>query len=66
MENTECQRLANRFEKMAKNGLLDVKFYVGGGEAMSEQVCREVNRLYDAVEKGESVELDFNDSYRKE
>lgn len=62
MEKTECQKLAERFEKMAQDGLLDVKFYAAG-EAATEQVCREVNRLYQAMEQGELAELDFKDSY---
>jgi hypothetical protein len=62
MEKTECQKLSGRFKAMEDTGLIDVKFYVGG-EAMAEQVYREVNRLYDAVEKNEFVELDFQDSY---
>ena len=62
MEKTECQKLAERFEKMAQDGLLEVKFYAAG-EAATEQVCREVNRLYQAMEQGELAELDFRDSY---
>src|ERR1700677_4393106 len=51
-EMSNCESLANRFEKMAKNdGLLDVKFYVAGRELVTEQVCREVNRLYEALER---------------
>jgi hypothetical protein len=65
MEKTECQKLAERFASMAKNdGLLDVKFYVAG-EVASEQACREVNRLYEALGNSESTELDFKDSYRQ-
>lgn len=64
MENSECQKLAGRFERMASEGLVDVKFYVSG-EAASEQVCREVNRLYAAVENGECSKLDFKDSYKQ-
>lgn len=60
----ECQALAGRFEKMAADGLLDVKFYVADGELVTEQVCREVNRLYEALERGESAELDFKDSHK--
>ena len=33
-------------------------------EATEEAVCREVNRLYDAVERGEAEPLDFRDSCR--
>ncbi len=63
-QKTECENLADRFEKMASEGLLDVKFYVAGREAVTEQVCREVNRLYGALERGESAELDFKDSHK--
>jgi len=64
MSETSCDDLANRFEKMAADGLLDVKFYVAGRELVTEQVCREVNRLYEALERGESAELDFKDSHK--
>lgn len=64
MSETSCDDLANRFEKMATEGLLDVKFYVAGRELVTEQVCREVNRLYEALERGECAKLDFKDSYR--
>ena len=60
---TECQKLADRFETMAKDGLLDVKFYVAG-EVATEQACREVNRLYAALENGECADLDFKDTHR--
>ena len=60
---SHCEKLADRFEKMAEGGLLDVKFYVAGRELVTEQVCREVNRLYEALERGESAELDFKDSH---
>jgi len=62
---TECQKLADRFASMAKkDGLLDVKFYVASGEVATEQACREVNRLYEALDNGESAKLDFKDSNR--
>jgi hypothetical protein len=63
MDN-ECQKLAERLAKMAQGGLLDVKFYAAG-EAATEQVCREANRLYQALEQGESADLNFKDSYGK-
>ena len=63
-DRTETQMLADRFDAMAKEGLLDVKFYVSG-EASTEQFCREVNRLYKAVENKEAAPLDFKDSYGK-
>ena len=64
MDRTECCKLADRFAELAKDdGLLDVKFYVAG-EAATEQVAREVNRLYEAVNQGEAADLDFKDSNR--
>jgi hypothetical protein len=58
----ECKKLAARFNEKAAEGLLDVKFFVRNpDEAMAEAVCREVNRLYDAVERGEASPLDFAD-----
>ena len=58
----ECQKLAARFETKAAEGLLDVKFFVRNpDEAMTESVCREVNRLYEAVDRGEAEPLDFKD-----
>ena len=64
MGMTECQMLAEVFEKKATAGLVDVKFYVAG-EAASEQVCREINRLYKAVEAGDFAPLDFADQAAK-
>jgi hypothetical protein len=63
MDMTECQKLADRFKEKAAAGLVDVKFYVAG-EAASEQVCREINRLYEAYENGDCVDLDFDDSHK--
>ncbi|MBL4768109.1 MAG: hypothetical protein JKY94_10405 [Rhodobacteraceae bacterium] len=62
---SNCDVLAARFEHKAAEGLLDVKFFVHNiDDAVSEAVCREVNRLYEAVERGEAVPLDFKDSYQ--
>lgn len=47
---------------MNQDGLLDVKFDVAGRELVTEQVYREVKRLYEALERGESAELDFKDT----
>ena len=61
----ESRKLVARFEQMAVDGLLDVKFYVRNpDEAMTETVCREVNRLYQAVDLGEAEKLDFKDGRR--
>ncbi|ESY63131.1 MULTISPECIES: hypothetical protein [Mesorhizobium] len=62
---SECQTLAARFERMAADGLRDVKFFVrNADEATHEDVCQEVNRLYEAVERGDATPLDFKDSNR--
>lgn len=59
---SQRQQLADRFNSMAAAGLLDVKFFVRNpDEAMTESVCREVNRLYEAFEAGEARKLDFLD-----
>lgn len=63
MVKTECQKLAERFAAKAASGLVDVKFYVRNpAEAVHEQVCQEVNRLYEAVDRLDVTDLDFNDS----
>ncbi len=65
MTQTECQSLKERFQEKAKQGLVDVKFFVANpSEAVTEDVCLEVNRMYAAVDKGNMRPLDFNDSRR--
>ncbi|MBO9099965.1 MULTISPECIES: hypothetical protein [unclassified Rhizobium] len=60
-----CNQLAARFDKMAADGLLDVKFFVRNtDEATAEGVCEEVSRLYEAVARGEEEALDFRDATR--
>lgn len=65
MENTHSERakLANRYEQMkAESGLVDVKYFLSNsGEATTEQVCREVNAMYAAMERGDAKVLDFAD-----
>ncbi len=57
-----CDQLAARFEQMAADGLQDVKFFVRNSEeATADALCKEVDRLYAAVERGESTILDFKD-----
>jgi hypothetical protein len=64
MQNTECSKLAASYELKAANGLIDVKFYISNsGETLSEAVCEEVNRLDEAVARGEVFELDFDDRH---
>ena len=61
----ECDKLSQRFAQKRVSGLVAVKFYVRNhDEATGEAVCREVNRLYDAVEMGDAEDLDFKDSHR--
>jgi len=62
MENNQCQELAIRFEEKAARGLRDVKFFLHNIEDVeTEEVCREVNRLYAAMDAGKFEPLDFGD-----
>jgi hypothetical protein len=63
---TECGQLAERFRKMAEDGLLDVKFFLSNAsEAATEQLCEEVNALYRAVDEGRLAPLNFGDSHKR-
>lgn len=65
MNSTHCTELEARFERMASDGLLDVKFFVRNAqEATPDLLCEEVSRLYAAVDRGEATPLDFKDSKR--
>lgn len=60
----ECQVLAQRFQGMASEGLSDVKFFLRNlDEALKNQVCGEVELVYEAFEAGNCASLDFRDSY---
>jgi hypothetical protein len=64
MSKTPCDVLAERFEKKAADGLIDVKFFLQSHNGVAldkERVCGEVNRLYDAMEAGKFEPLNFND-----
>jgi hypothetical protein len=64
MQNTECSKLAASYGTKAAQGLVDVKFYISNsGETLSEAVCEEVNRLDEAVARGEVFELEFDDRH---
>lgn len=64
-EPSARETLAVRYDRMAADGLQDVKFFLGNaGEATTEQVCREVNALYDALGRGDFEILDFGDRSR--
>ncbi len=59
---SEYEKLATRFREMAKNGgLLDVRFSVSNCAEVATDYA-EVNRLYEAVDRGEATPLDFGDS----
>ena len=54
----QCDRLAQRFREKTAGGLIDVKFHLRNiQEASDEQICHEVNRLYDSVARGEFKRL---------
>lgn len=60
---SERDKLAARYEEMkAAHGLVDVKYFLSNqGEATTEQVCREVNAMYEALDRGDAKTLDFGD-----
>lgn len=50
---TAREQLQERFAGLKGKGLRDMKFFLGHvNESTVEQVCAEVNRLYDEVAKG--------------
>jgi hypothetical protein len=62
---SERDTLAAQYENMAANGLVDVKFFLRNqAEASAEQVCREVNAIYAALERNEFKPLVFGDRTR--
>ena len=60
---SERTKLAAHYESMkAAQSLVDVKYFLSNeGEATTEQVCREVNEMYLALERGDAKALDFGD-----
>ena len=59
---TERASLDARYATLKADGLADVKFLLGNpAEATREELCREVNAMYDALDRGESKLLDFSD-----
>ena len=59
---TERKTLASRYAEMKANGLVDVKFLLSNAaETTGEEVCREVNALYEALERADAKPLDFGD-----
>ena len=52
------QLLAERFEKKTAEGLVDVKFFLRGAEeATTDEVYDDLNSLYAAFERGDSVQI---------
>jgi hypothetical protein len=66
MSGLEQKKLAERFARMRADGLCDLKFSLNVAEATVEQVCTDVNRVYELVDAGNFVTLNgWNDSNRK-
>ena len=70
MSNTTssaCEKLAALYRHKAEHeGLIDVKFFVSDvGEVLPEVVCAEALRFDEAVERGDTIPLDFNDRHQR-
>lgn len=64
MQISECATLAESYAAKKAQGLVDVKFYIANTkEAVHEIVCGEVNRLDEAIARGEVFPLDFDDRH---
>ena len=64
-QKTHCESLAARFEKMSRNGMRNVKFYLReSDEATPEAVCAEFEELFAAVDRGEDTPLTFDDAIK--
>ncbi len=65
MATTERKKLNRRYNQLRTSGLRDVKFYLGEVAGITiEQVCAEVNRVFDIVDRGEAFESeDWGHSY---
>lgn len=61
--SSERKTLADRYARMqAEEGLVDVKFLLSNAaEATTDEVYREVNAMYEALDRGEAKDLDFGD-----
>jgi len=54
----EATKLEERFARMKRAGLLDIKISFGDlGEATLEDVCKCVNEALDAIENGETEDI---------
>lgn len=61
------QKLERRFQKMRQEGLSDLKVSAApiNGDT-PEDIAREMNRIFDAIEAGHFKPFSFNDSKRRE
>ncbi|HEX7873040.1 MAG TPA: hypothetical protein VF475_09025 [Sphingobium sp.] len=61
--SSERKTLSDRYARMeTEEGLVDVKFLLSNtAEATTDEVCFEVNAMYEALDRGESKVLDFGD-----
>ena len=59
-----CDQLAALYRKKQAEGLIDVKFFVSGvKDVAKEVVCAEALRFDEAVERGDTLPLDFDDRH---
>lgn len=63
--NNACEQLAALYRQKAQNGLIDVKYFVSRdvGDISPEVVCAEAIRFDEAVERGDTIPLDFDDRH---
>jgi len=61
--SSDRQALTTRYARMqAEEGLVDVKYLLSNvAEATTDEVCREVEAMHDALGRGECKALDFGD-----
>ena len=61
-----CTDLAALYKKKAEAGLIDAKYFVSNvGEVAKEIVFAEAIRFDEAVERGDTTPLDFNDRHAR-
>lgn len=65
---TNVERLREKCKQLAADGVVDIKFVLADdlSGATLEEVAGEVLAMYDALERGETTVLTFNDSHRRE
>jgi hypothetical protein len=64
--NNACEQLAALYKKKASEGLIDAKYFVSNvGDVAKEIVFAEALRFDEAVERGDTTPLDFNDRHAR-